>query len=385
MNLAEYTFIVFGEEYHYNPLGVVRSLGEAGIHPDVIAYGGREHVVSSSRYVNETHHVKTVEDGYDILMRYYRNPERRAFVIACDDLVNDCLDAHYDDLCEYFWFNNAGEQGRLEHFQNKEVLSELAVKCGAKVPRSWHVNRGEVPDDIEYPVLTKPLTSYEGWKSDYYVCNTETELRSAYLKIKGEQLLLQSYIQKKNEYSVDGIVYNHGNDVFISVETEYTYLLPDYYSMSMVHRTFQNKEIQNFLNKMFRAIGFEGIFSIDMLIDENDEKWFLEINFRNSAWSYASTKLGMNLPVLWAEGMITGKIPEDARKEVPDNYIALTEKMDFNLRVRKYHQISFLQWLKEVKNADCLYVWDRHDLVPVFWTWMSPLGRMINKIKGTGA
>lgn len=46
MELKEYTFIVFGEEYHYNPLGVVRSLGEEGIRPIVIAYGGREHVVS---------------------------------------------------------------------------------------------------------------------------------------------------------------------------------------------------------------------------------------------------------------------------------------------------------------------------------------------------
>ena len=57
MELKEYTFIVFGEEYHYNPLGVVRSLGEEGIRPIVIAYEGREHVVSSSRYVKRAHHV----------------------------------------------------------------------------------------------------------------------------------------------------------------------------------------------------------------------------------------------------------------------------------------------------------------------------------------
>ena len=41
MDLKEYTFIVFGEVYHYNPLGVVRSLGEEGICPILIAYGER--------------------------------------------------------------------------------------------------------------------------------------------------------------------------------------------------------------------------------------------------------------------------------------------------------------------------------------------------------
>lgn len=83
---------------------------------------------------------------------------------------------------------------------------------------------------------------------------------------------------------------------------------------------FNDKYFQNILNKMFKEIGYEGIFSAEFMIDKDGKYWFLEINLRNSGWSYASTKLGMNLPLLWADGMLNGKKPINARKKIPDNY-----------------------------------------------------------------
>lgn len=37
--LNNHPFVVLGQE-HYNPLGIVRTLGESGIRPTVIVYGG---------------------------------------------------------------------------------------------------------------------------------------------------------------------------------------------------------------------------------------------------------------------------------------------------------------------------------------------------------
>lgn len=379
MDLREYTFIVFSEENHYNPLGVVRSLGEEGIRSIVIAYGGREHVVSSSRYVKRTHHVQTIEEGYRILKAMYCNSKKKSILIGCDDVVTSYLDDHYDEIKDYFYFNNAGERGRITKYQNKYILNSLAEKCGAHVPKTWFVKRGEVPDDLAYPILTKPLSSYTGWKKDYYVCNSENDLKNAYKAVKCEELLLQTYIKKKNELCVDGIAWNRGKDVFISIESLYTYLLPDYYSLEMTVSAFNNSEIQVILEKMFEEIGFEGIFSMEFLIDDKDKNWFLEINYRNSTWSYASTKLGMNLPVLWVKGMVDGSIGKKARKQVPNNYIALAEIMDFDLRVRKYHYINVFQWFVGVLKADCLYVWNWKDLRPAIIAWLSKLSRGIKR------
>ncbi len=365
--LRKHLFIVIGYE-HYNPLGVIRSLGERGIYPVVIILRSEIKYASASRYIRKLYYVDDYKEAFRIIMKKYSHMEKKPFIIPCDDNITELLDKKYDKIKDIFYFSNAGEPGRITKYQDKSVISLLAEKCGMQIPKIWHVNiqNREIPSDIVYPVITKPETSYPNWKSDYYICNNSDELLDAYNKIHGGPILLQRYIKKKNEYSVDGIVWNHGKNVFISVETLYTYILPDYYSMEMVHSTFKNSEIQLFLNKMFREIKYEGIFSIDVLIDENDEKWFLEINLRNSAWSYASTKLGMNLPLLWAQGMLTGKIDKNARKRVPKNYVALAEVNDFEQRVMKHHYISAFTWLKGMIKADCLYVWNWKDPKPFF-------------------
>lgn len=47
-----------------------------------------------------------------------------------------------------------------------------------RVARVKRVNR-EIRDDIEYLFITKPRESYEDWKSDYYICNEESDLSAA--------------------------------------------------------------------------------------------------------------------------------------------------------------------------------------------------------------
>lgn len=369
--------VVIGYE-HYNPLGVIRSLGEAGINPDAIFLkNSGTRYASRSKYISKCYFVNDYEEALELLLKNYIL-ENKTFIYPCDDNITELLDLNYDKLVHDFYFTNGGENGRIAKYQNKMVSSELSEKCGIKTPKIWTIESGILPE-VEFPVITKPLTSYPGWKDDYYVCENKEELLEAYQKIKDKPVIIQTYIKKKNEYSVDGIVWNSGKNVFISVSTLYTYILPDYYSLEMIHSTFKDRDIQNFLNKMFAEIRYEGIFSIDVLIDENDEKWFLEINYRNSAWSYASTKLGMNLPLLWAEAMLFGSIDENARKIVPDNYTALAEVMDLKYRVLKHHYISVFKWFVGVLRADCLYVWSWNDLKPGICKWLGVLGKAISR------
>ena len=56
---------------HYNPLGVIRSLGEAGVKPVFIAIKGRGTFASASKYVSKVHYVDSVEEGYEVLLREY--------------------------------------------------------------------------------------------------------------------------------------------------------------------------------------------------------------------------------------------------------------------------------------------------------------------------
>ena len=124
---------------------------------------------------------------------------------------------------------------------------------------------------------------------------------------------------------------------------------------------------------------FIGFFSTEFMIDADGNLWFLEINFRNSTWSYACTKLGMNLPLLWAEGMLTGEVSAEAKKEIPPHYIALAEVDDFEHRVKRLKMISFGEWAKGVKKADCLFFWNKDDKKPTIVYWAGKIKRFAKK------
>ena len=59
--------IVFAID-HYNPLGVIRSLGENGINPVYIAIRHRVELGVKSKYVSKVYQVDNVEEGFKILI-----------------------------------------------------------------------------------------------------------------------------------------------------------------------------------------------------------------------------------------------------------------------------------------------------------------------------
>lgn len=189
--------IVLCEE-HYNPLGIIRTLGEAGIRPTVvIKRNPLMKIASKSRYIGRLHFVDNYDEALSWIIANYSNCEGKTFILTSDDVAVRCLEERYNELKDSFAFFNAGSNGRIAHFQNKEVLYKLAEKHGMRVARVWRVKKGEIPDDIEYPIITKPIESYEGWKSDYYICNDESELSAAYGRItSGSDLLLQRFVKK---------------------------------------------------------------------------------------------------------------------------------------------------------------------------------------------
>lgn len=365
-------YIEFGEE-HYNPLGLIRSLGEEKIKPVAIIRRGGFGFASKSKYISQLHIVDSIEEGYKILIENYGNEKVKPILYTTDDQITSFLDYHYDEIRNKFIFYNAGKNGRINEFMDKNNINQLAIKHGLKVAKNFVVKPGEIPQDIEYPIMTKAITStLDDWKSDVFVCNNETELKESYKSIRSERVLLQKFINKKNELCIDGYSVNKGNDVFYAIATNYNNILKNRYSNYMKVMNCDHPEIEEKLSKMLKEIGFEGIFSVEFLIDQNDDLYFLEINFRNSTWSWASTKAGMNLPVLWANAMENNEVVKESYKEFKP-FNAMAEFTDFKDRV-KSHEISLIKWLIQMLGCKCLYFFDIKDMKPIF-------NRISHKIK----
>lgn len=365
--LKDRKFIVFGID-HYNPLGIIRSLGSMGIKPDYICIKGKAPVASSSKYIEKLWRVDDYVKGCELLLAEYGNyhEDNLPFVIVTDDEQAEYMDIHYSEYKDKFVFFNAGKDGRISEFMDKYNILQLAKKYGLNVLETYTVEKGIIPDNLPYPIITKSISpTVGGWKSDVFICENENDLKTAYEKIQAPQVVLQHYIDKKNECALQGFSINHGKDLFIGVAMDWKYMIKGYYSPYHNVYSFNKPDIQKKLNAMFVEIGFEGIFEIEFLIDQDDTYYFSEINFRNSPWSYAAFIAGMNIPYLWAWSMVEGAIPKDAYKEIVEPFDSMCEPVDYEKRVveRKYSQS---EWIQDFKNAKCKYFYDQDDPAPFF-------------------
>ncbi len=367
MDYKNHLHIVFAHD-HYNPLGVVRSLGEEGVMPIVVLVDDNKPcLVNKSKYIGKLHLVKSIEEGYDLIISKYSKENLKPFIYTCSDDIESYIDLHYNELISHFYFFNAGEQGRITKIMDKEVMIRMAKESGINIPETEVLKVGEMPHKLKYPVLTKAVIStMEDWKSNVHICQNEEELKEAYKTIKGEQIILQEYIEKKNELCLDGISVNGGEEVYLPIQSEYIRFTPSAYGNYIYFQKYKEYGLLPKIQAMFKETGYSGIFSMEFLRDSNDNLYFLEINFRNSTWSYAHTVEGINLPVIWAKSMLTGKLEVDDVVVRKDKFTAMQEFTDFKDSVIG-RQCSLWQWIKDVRNCDCLFYYDKKDKRP-FWS-----------------
>ena len=372
-------YIVFVCKDHYNPLGIVRTLGETGISPIAVVVKSDPQLVIKSKYVKVKHVVNSPEEGLElILKKYAKGKDEKSFILTGDDVTVQLLDKNYERLKDYFYFYNAGVAGKIRHFMNKDVLNELAIKHGFNVAKTWKVKPGdcEIPEDIIYPVMTKAVHSFgKEWKSIVFICRNETELKEAYKKIKSKYVLLQEYIEKSDEYGFEGISVNHGKNVFISMQTSQVYEIPDKYTPFWYIKNVNDPKFIKQASRMIEEIGLEGIWEYEFLVDKNGKMYFLEINFRNTVIGWATTVAGMPSITLWCKAMEQGKIDTDCLKKIPDGFTTMAECWDYDERV-KGKVISRREWMKQYKKVNAKLYKGRNDFRPFFSFMWYKLTRM---------
>lgn len=363
---------------NYNTLGMIRTLGEVGIAVKAIIIRGHFICASKSKYLKELKMVDTIEEGYKILVKKAktRDNKQRVILLVEGDMVTTFLDSKYQILSKYYIYNQAA--GHIERFNNKHEQVRLAEKYGLNVMKTYTVKTGEIPEGLVYPIITKATSSLiDDWKSEVHVCYSESELKDTYKKIRSDEIILQQFVKKKNEYVLDGYSINRGKEQCITIASTYNYIIPGEYAYSLTMKNFKDENLQQIITEMMTEIGYEGIYEFELLLGEDGKYYFLEVNLRNSGWSYASTVAEMPLPILWAKSMVNGKIDPNDIKKIKDGFVFIDDINDFKARVGG-HRISLFKWIKEYKNADCRLTLGRNDIRPMITL---VIGRAFGKIK----
>lgn len=369
--------IVFALE-HYNPLNMIRAFGEQGINPVYISVKRRYEVATKSKYISKLHRVDSVEDGFLLLINQYgrlsEETGKKPYILFSDDKSVGYFDLHFEEWKDKFITYNAGCNGRINEFMDKYEIQQCAKRHGFNVLDSYVIKKGDpVPDGLWYPIITKDISPNLGsWKSDVFICQNKQELVEALEKITCPLIMLQHFVDKQNEMALEGYTINNGKEMQIITQMKWKYLIQGYYSPFHDVCMFTDKDMEIKLQAMFEEIGFEGIFEVEFLIDKDGTYYFMETNFRASAWNPTCKFAGMPLPYLWVKGMMNGYIDPNDRKEF-EPFTSMSEIIDYSKRVEG-GLCSIAEWLRDFKDAKCVYIYDKEDRGPwdaVIRDWVS--------------
>lgn len=367
---------------HYNTLGLIRSIGEMGLpvylfleHQDNLSHC----YLRFSKYIKEIYHLSDLSEILYLLKSHFMNESSKPIILCASDASISLLDKHYNEVKDYFFFFNAGEQGRINLFMNKTNLFDLASSSGLRVIKTWQLSgNAPIPEEIVYPCFSKPANSALYAKSGIGVSYSIKELEE---RLKDcNDLLVQEYISKDYEININGFSYNNGRDVQFDAVCRKIRDYPDRQGQYIVledislHSYIDYDAIRN----LVRAIGYEGLFSIEFLI-KNNVSYFLEINMRNDGTNYLYTLGGYNYPFLWYLYCLGKLDTEHLNHKNLSKPLYLMQWSDISDVVHK--RISVFQWVKDFSRVRAFYVLNIRDIKPFLFQLYQYCKIVLRKLK----
>ncbi len=375
-DIFNHKFIICGGD-GLNPLGIIRSLGEVGIHPYVISNKSQRTrpIIARSRYIEQVFYAESDNGEIDLLINVFGNEPQKPFVFITDEWHSELLDRRYDEINGRFYFFNAGYEGRLIELTDKSVQCQLASSCGLTVPRYEVVIKGQLPTTLNYPVISKTLSPNEGqWKKDMRICNNKQALITAYTQIEASRLILEEYVEGIHEYDLKGISIDGGREVCFTYAKLWNSKTEPFGTI-MHYEPCKDTLLMDMVKAMMRQADYSGIFDIEFIRDKAGNLYFLEVNWRTGMYNFNHTENGFNIPYLWALFSLSEHIDVSVIRPNKDNYTSFDEIAAFSDCLR--NPKLFGAWIRALKESDYLFYFDRKDMKPCVAAWLSFFRRKI--------
>lgn len=378
---------VFGGDHH-NTIGVIRCIAEVNSKIEIFAIvkAKRENSITvKCRYTTKVYTVATQQEGLDILLKK-RSDDEKHILICCSDGSAEIIDRHLNELLPYYYLQNAKEKaGRIIHYMNKGNISDLAERCGFTIPVSHVMNvEDEIPIDLSYPCLTKPLVPIGGHKSDIITCQDKAALEKALSTIRKDgctDLQIQQYIDKEYELSIVGCSLNGGENLvlpgIIRKIREYPIKRGSSSFAVMLPWSYYKFNLEP-VHKIMLELGYTGLFSIEFLRSKGND-YFLEVNLRNDGNGAVSTAGGINLPDILIKSFL-GKDYNLENRNIECPIYFMRDEFDY-VHVLE-HRLSLLEWIKDFQRINFFLLYDKKDKGPFNKRRMSIVKNVVKHIIG---
>ena len=352
---------------HHNTLGVLRSLGEAGIDKKSIHIilltkeKNKKNIVSSSKYIDLNHIfiISTYKEIYSCLSQIALDKAKRT-IICCSDGAAEEVISNQEKL-ELF-YNTPKTDIDINILMQKDKQNEIAEKSGLACPKSTvYFTKDSFSWNI-FPCIIKPLKSiYGAGKSDIVVVREKAEMENIRPLIVSEKIQIQQYIEKEIEYQLIGCSLERGKQIIIPGFTELIRQPQNTNTGYLRYRPIAelNNDMQS-VYKFIRNIGYSGLFSIEFIRGVDGVDYFLEINMRNDGNGYCVNTAGVNLPYIWCYYQENKKLPP-YQKVIKKSIYFIPDFNDLKLGIKK---VGLLKWIKEFKSAESHSIYNKYDFKP---------------------
>lgn len=370
---------------HQNPLGIIEALGKKGIKSYVlIVCCCKNSFVLKSKYVKCGWICKNYNEALTCIRKRFRDKKSKAVVFACSDDAASMLDLNHDELKDYLILPGIEEQGKLTQWMNKEQMVKEAINIGLSVPQTWIINKNTNLNKIEYPCITKSMSSVNNGKSEFALCKNESDL--IYFmqnKAHSEQIQIQKFIDKEYEFQYLGLSLNSGKKIiipgctYIPNATNFNNLTFLYYDKC---RDTDNKNTFEKTLKFVETTKYSGLFSMEFIHGKDGKDYFLEMNFRNDGNGICVTSAGINLPYIWyLESTGHDYLDELMSNDIKKTYCVPEDTYFISML---NGDISFRQWYQNMKKVTCFITYFKGDTGP-FWSliWMQKRAIIIAAIR----
>lgn len=361
-------------ENHYNALGLVRSLGEAGHHVYVILKSSKNNFLVKSKHIKSTIYFNDASQLFDLIVHTCKKFSEKPILFSSTEEYAELIDKRYDELQKYCYTEGGEHANTIQPYRNKTIANELAKSVGFTLPKTWSIKcQSDIEQDFIFPVLVKSEASVPGWKSAMKRCDDYTALVNhvSSLPLTFFPLQVQEFIDKDYEFMLLGCSSNHGERIYSYVGHKKYRYYPNIYSLGCYSESFlitekeQRVRLLEKATKFVKSIGYSGLFSAEF-IHANGKDYFLEINLRNDATSIVSTRSGYNLPAIFCNAIEGKRIDETTFKYVPRHYMNIVPDIHHVLN----HSVSVFTWLRQLYSAGAYAYFDKKDIKPfIYYLW----------------
>lgn len=360
-----------------NGLGVIRSLGREGV-PIVAVDNNRNAPGLHSRYARSLllpDPAKGPEQCLDGLLKEGRKQSVKGVIFPCSDAFVLFVSRYRRELGEHFEFCIPSEEV-LEGMVNKRKQYDEAERIGTPIAKTFYPRDmkevREIRDKLDYPAFIKPYYShlwYPVFGNKGFKVDSPRELEERYSNIfpTGLEALVQSIIQGPNTNHIKVCAY-YGHDgerkaLFLTRKMRQN---PAEFGVGTIMESFHDEELAKLGLKFFEGIGYRGIGSIELKLDDRDGMYkMIELNPRLWAQNSQPTYAGVNFPLTMYNDLTGRPVPSQDYQDGVRWMDTLEDARAF-WWYRQRGRTTFGEMARSWLRIDCHahFAWD--DLMPTF-------------------